>query len=176
MTERPDTNLYAVLGVASKASDTELDHAFRALARRLHPDMNHHDNTDADANVDADADGAAFQRVLAAYAVLRDPVARRDYDRRQTPATEPFHPSAAAPQTPATPTSTQGAEDTASAEATAGAAGSAWVEGAQTTSKLAAARPTGSAWSPDPVIWVDPPQEPALRIGPVHHRVAEPDP
>jgi DnaJ-class molecular chaperone len=65
-------DLYEVLGVPSTATGAELDHAFRGLTRRLHPDS-------ADDNADSDA----FQRVLGAYAVLRDPVARGNYDRHR---------------------------------------------------------------------------------------------
>lgn len=134
MIDQPDTNLYAVLGVSSDASDTELDHAFRALARRLHPDMN-----------PDDADATAFQRVLAAYAVLRDPVARNDYDRRQPPATEPARASTNTGHTVHTVRTGQPARKTA-----------------------ATGQPAGE-WSRDALIEVvDPPGEPALRIGPVH--------
>ncbi|HEY3558441.1 MAG TPA: J domain-containing protein [Kribbella sp.] len=73
MTEIPEQDLYEVLGVPATATGAELDHAFRALARGLHPDSGQ-DGGDSD----------AFQRVLAAYAVLRDPVARSNYDRQRT--------------------------------------------------------------------------------------------
>jgi DnaJ-class molecular chaperone len=73
MTDNPEQDLYEVLGVPATATGAELDHAFRALARGLHPDSSQ-DGGDSD----------AFQRVLAAYAVLRDPVARSNYDRHRT--------------------------------------------------------------------------------------------
>lgn len=76
-----EPDLYTVLGVDPTASEDELDHAFRALARRLHPDMH-----------SADADSDAFQQVLAAYAVLRNPVARIGYDRHRA-ATDPTNPA-----------------------------------------------------------------------------------
>lgn len=72
-TEQPD--LYAILGVASNATQTEISHAYRSLVRRHHPDT----RAPADAPQDAVAD-QALQQVLAAYAVLRDPTRRADYD------------------------------------------------------------------------------------------------
>jgi len=72
MTDPREPDLYEALGVPSGVTGAELDHAFRALARRLHPDSGRDGG-----------DGEAFQRVLAAYAVLRDPVARSKYDQRQ---------------------------------------------------------------------------------------------
>jgi hypothetical protein len=38
VTQRPDPDPYAVLGVTTEASDDDLDHAFRGLARQHHPD------------------------------------------------------------------------------------------------------------------------------------------
>jgi curved DNA-binding protein CbpA len=87
MAERVD--LYAVLGVPPTATQEEIRHAFRALMRRLHPDTR-----DSAATAAAGANGdAAFQRAVAAYAVLGDPQARADYDRtrrgRATPGGQP---------------------------------------------------------------------------------------
>lgn len=72
MTDLPETDLYEALGVQPGVTGAELDHAFRTLARQLHPDSGRDGG-----------DGEAFQRVLAAYAVLRDPVARSNYDERR---------------------------------------------------------------------------------------------
>ncbi|HWD82302.1 MAG TPA: J domain-containing protein [Kribbella sp.] len=72
MTDQREPDLYEALGVPSGVTGAELDHAFRVLARRLHPDSGRDGG-----------DGEAFQRVLAAYAVLRDPVARGKYDQRR---------------------------------------------------------------------------------------------
>jgi curved DNA-binding protein CbpA len=73
MTAQPG-DPYVILGVAAEASDDDLDHAFRELVRRLHPD------TRAAAAPDDDADWR-LQEVLNAYATLRDPVRRAAYDR-----------------------------------------------------------------------------------------------
>ncbi len=73
MTEEGATPVspYAVLGVASDASDSEVRSAYRALARVLHPDA-------SAAPVDAQARMAAVNE---AYATLADPGLRADYDR-----------------------------------------------------------------------------------------------
>ena len=65
----PSGDLYADLGVASTASDDEISAAFRARARKLHPD----------ANPDAAA-AEQFKRVSAAYRVLSDRTERARYD------------------------------------------------------------------------------------------------
>lgn len=64
-----NTDLYEVLGVAADATPAEITSAYRALARRLHPDV----------NADAD-DGERFKDVTAAYDVLGDPDKRAEYD------------------------------------------------------------------------------------------------
>lgn len=60
---------YRVLGVEESASDKEITHAYRRLARDLHPDT----NPDA-------ADGERFREATSAYEVLHDPTRRREYD------------------------------------------------------------------------------------------------
>lgn len=68
MTGRRDH--YAVLGVRREATLGEIRAAFRALARRYHPDTN---RTDPEAE-------RVFKRVARAYEVLRDPGRRLAYD------------------------------------------------------------------------------------------------
>jgi curved DNA-binding protein CbpA len=63
-------NYYVVLGVAEDADDHSIRSAFRALARRYHPDTG------------AGSSTAEFQRALEAYETLGDPHRRRLYDRR----------------------------------------------------------------------------------------------
>jgi hypothetical protein len=63
--------LYKVLGLPQGASHAEVKAAFRALARRLHPDLN---------GGDAKAE-QKFKEVNQAYETLADPEARAAYDR-----------------------------------------------------------------------------------------------
>jgi len=62
---------YEVLGVDKTADDAALKKAFRALAKKYHPDMNP-DNPEAEQK---------FKEVQEAYAVLSDPDKRRQYDQ-----------------------------------------------------------------------------------------------
>jgi curved DNA-binding protein CbpA len=61
---------YVVLGVAEDADEETIRSAFRALARRYHPD------------VGAGASSLEFQRAREAYETLVDPERRRRYDRQ----------------------------------------------------------------------------------------------
>jgi curved DNA-binding protein CbpA len=63
-------NYYVVLGIAEDADGDTIRSAFRALARRYHPDAG------------AGASTVEFQRALEAYETLGDPERRRLYDRR----------------------------------------------------------------------------------------------
>jgi curved DNA-binding protein CbpA len=60
---------YAVLGVARDADLRALKRAYRALARKLHPDVS-----------SEKADHARFLEVRRAYDLLSDPERRREYD------------------------------------------------------------------------------------------------
>ena len=59
---------YVVLGIAEDADDETIRSAFRALARRYHPD------------VGAGSSPVEFQRAREAYETLADPERRRRYD------------------------------------------------------------------------------------------------
>lgn len=72
-------DLYAILGLDRYATQAEIAHAYRTLLRRHHPDT----RTDGDPSQDAVSD-AALQQIISAYAVLRDPDRRTDYDQRNT--------------------------------------------------------------------------------------------
>jgi hypothetical protein len=65
-----EPDYYAVLGVDRKASPATIKAAYRALARRYHPDM----------NPGASAPDRRFQEAAHAYAILGDPARRAAYD------------------------------------------------------------------------------------------------
>lgn len=81
-------DLYAVLGLAPNADGDAIRHAYRALARRLHPDV----------SVAPDA-ARQFAEISHAYAVLSDPAQRRRYDEQR--AAPPARASAGAHRDPA---------------------------------------------------------------------------
>ena len=62
---------YEVLGVSKTADDAELKKAYRALAKKYHPDMN---------PGDAEAE-KKFKEASEAYAILSDPEKRKQYDQ-----------------------------------------------------------------------------------------------
>jgi curved DNA-binding protein CbpA len=85
--ENPDP--YLVLGVRPTATQAEITHAYRKGLRAHHPDTR---NPPASQTADDD-----LRQVLAAYALLRDPSRRADYDRATAhAATSPRH----SPQAP----------------------------------------------------------------------------
>jgi curved DNA-binding protein CbpA len=63
-------NYYVVLGIAEDADEETIRSAFRALARRYHPD------------VGVGSSPVEFQRAREAYEALTDPERRRRYDRQ----------------------------------------------------------------------------------------------
>jgi molecular chaperone DnaJ len=66
-----EKDYYAVLGVASGASDKEVQRAYRKLAKQYHPDANQGDAAAED----------RFKEISAAHEVLGDPEKRKEYDQ-----------------------------------------------------------------------------------------------
>lgn len=66
-----DENYYSILGVNRNASPSEIQKAYRSLARKYHPDVNPDDN----------AAKEKFQEVQKAYDVLNDPEKKKMYDQ-----------------------------------------------------------------------------------------------
>jgi curved DNA-binding protein CbpA len=67
------SNLYRILGVSEYATDQQIRQAYRALAKRYHPDVNQGDARAAE----------KFKEVAAAYEVLSDPILRSNYDKKR---------------------------------------------------------------------------------------------
>lgn len=65
-------NYYDILGVSVKSSDDEITAAKNTLAKKYHPDANIKNGIDTTEQM---------QEILEAYAILSDPVKRREYDR-----------------------------------------------------------------------------------------------
>jgi len=77
--QNPDP--YLVLGVSPTATQADITHAYRTRLRAHHPDTRH---TPPSQTADDD-----LRQVLAAYALLRDPARRADYDRATAHAAPP---------------------------------------------------------------------------------------
>lgn len=68
---------YAVLAVSPTATQADITHAYRRQLRAHHPDLQPTTNPGADERL---------RQILAAYALLRDPRRRAEYDRAARPA------------------------------------------------------------------------------------------
>jgi len=64
-------NPYNILGVEKNASDDEIKKAYRKLAIKFHPDKNPENPQEAEIE---------FKKIAGAYAILSDPVKRKNYD------------------------------------------------------------------------------------------------
>ena len=69
---RQNPDPYLVLGVSPTATQAEITHAYRTRLRAHHPDTRH---TPSPQTADEH-----LRQLLAAYALLRDPARRADYD------------------------------------------------------------------------------------------------
>src|SRR5579884_2360948 len=65
------SDYYEVLGVSRGASEKDIKSAFRKMARKYHPDLNHGDKQAE----------ARFKEISEAHDVLSDPEKRKMYDR-----------------------------------------------------------------------------------------------
>ena len=66
---------YQILGVSRNASSKEIRAAFIKLSKQLHPDVN---------EPTARKNDISFVDINEAYSILSNPIARREYDLRQT--------------------------------------------------------------------------------------------
>jgi Ca-activated chloride channel family protein len=71
----PEVDLYAVLNLSADATADEIKHAYRQLARQVHPDMQ-----------DTQGTGALFRKIQEAYEILSNPIKRAAYDRQRVEA------------------------------------------------------------------------------------------
>ena len=88
---RVNPDPYLVLGVSPTATQAEITHAYRIRLRAHHPDTR---QTPSSHTADED-----LRQLLAAYALLRDPTRRADYDRAtaHTPKPAPQSPTRTTP-------------------------------------------------------------------------------
>jgi curved DNA-binding protein CbpA len=77
-TDRSD--LYAVLGLTSRATQAEIRRGYRKLLRQHHPDTRPIGGPAASAVSDT-----TLQQAISAYSILGDPGRRAHYDRTTTP-------------------------------------------------------------------------------------------
>jgi curved DNA-binding protein CbpA len=103
---------YAVLGVPRDATPLQVARAHRRLAKRHHPDL--HEGADA---VSEAAD--RMRRINEAWAILSNPVRRREYDRAYPAAGTPAAGHWAASRTPIHPSTPSSTRSWASWRATA---------------------------------------------------------
>jgi len=74
------SDLYADLGLTSRATQEQIRRAYLALVRHNHPDTRPFGEPSDNAVSDA-----TLQQVISAYSVLGDPARRAGYDHRITP-------------------------------------------------------------------------------------------
>ena len=80
MSEIPDH--YGTLRIPRDASQQQISRAYRALMRSHHPDLDAGRSNRGGPGTNPPPPEAELLRIMEAFAVLRDPVRRADYDRR----------------------------------------------------------------------------------------------
>ena len=78
---RQNPDPYLVLGVSPTATQAEITHAYRTRLRAHHPDTR--------PTPPLQTADEQLRQLLAAYALLRDPARRADYDHATAPAATP---------------------------------------------------------------------------------------
>ena len=146
------SDCYAILGVSPAAEDVVIGAAYRALMRHYHPDTNPDPRAQARA-----------REITAAYAVLRDPVSRADYDARRKAADE-FWDSDDPPRQPPPMRSAA----IASAALAAILVGAVWMSQGNQPAKVSTASPAKQA----PAKADQPPAEPPKPLEPEAQRLA----
>jgi hypothetical protein len=140
------------LGVSPAAEDVVIGAAYRALMRHYHPDT----------NPDPTAQARA-REITAAYAVLRDPVSRAEYDARRKAADELWD----ADDPPRQPPPMRSAAIAAAALA-AVLVGAVWMSQGNQPAKISTASPAKQA----PTRADQPPAEPPKPLEPEAQRLA----
>lgn len=80
------SDLYAVLGLTSRATQEQIRRAYRTLVRQNHPDTRPFGEP-----ADSAVSDTTLQQAISAYSVLGDPARRALYDHRTSP-TKPAPP------------------------------------------------------------------------------------
>mmetsp|Transcript_14535 Transcript_14535/g.16064 ORF Transcript_14535/g.16064 Transcript_14535/m.16064 type:complete len:105 (-) Transcript_14535:476-790(-) len=77
--KEPEPDYYAILGISSEATHTQVKKAYRKQAMTWHPDGRHSFEPDQEQK---------FNQIMRAYEVLSDPEQRELYDQRRAVKTE----------------------------------------------------------------------------------------
>jgi curved DNA-binding protein CbpA len=80
------SDLYADLGLTSRATQEQIRRAYRTLVRQNHPDTR-----PSGEPVDSAVSDTTLEQAISAYSILGDPARRALYDHRTTP-TKPATP------------------------------------------------------------------------------------
>lgn len=147
---------YAILGVHPAAEDVVIGAAYRALMRHYHPDT----------NPDPAAQARA-REITAAYALLRDPAKRAEYDARRAAEGNLWREDE--PPPPAPPPAMRAA-GIVSALAALGLAAAVWAWAQPQATPPA--RGSSAQPAPSRSVAADPGPAPLVELGPEHERLA----